>query len=75
MVEICMSRIRNNFYGNPRSNKKVTRFDAKLAFFKEISSLLLTNQHNSLFIILTYQNKELPIKIKQSSENSNESVF
>ena len=70
-----MSRIRTNFYGNPRSNKKVTRFDAKLAFFKEISSLLLTNQHNSLFIITTYQNKVLSIKIKQSSENSNESVF
>ena len=36
---------------------------------------MLTNQNKALFIKLANQNKVLCIKIKQSSENSRESVF
>ena len=32
-----------NFYGNSSRNKNVTRFDSKIAFFKEIPLLMLTN--------------------------------
>ena len=41
-----------------------TRFDSKLAFFKKISLLMLTNQNKAFFVILTNQNKVLSIKIK-----------
>ena len=45
-------RICANFYGNSSRNKKVTCFDSKLAFLKEIPLLMLTNQNKALFIIL-----------------------
>ena len=44
-------------------------------FFKEIPLLMLTNQNKAFFIILINQNKVLCIRIKQSSQNSRESVF
>ena len=57
-------RICANFYGNPIRNKKFTRFNSKLDFLRPF-----------FLLILTKQNKALCIKIKQSSENSPESVF
>ena len=74
-LKTFLLRIRANFYGNSSSNKRVTRFDLKIAFSKEIPLLMLTNQNKGLFIMLINQNKLLCIKIKQSSENSRESVF
>ena len=44
-------------------------------FLKEIPSLMLTNQNKALFIILINQNEVLCIRIKQSSQNSRESMF
>ena len=66
--QALLLRIRTNFYGTPTINKKVTHFDAKLAF------LMLINQNKALFIILNNANKVLCIKIKHSLENSHESV-
>ena len=43
--------------------------------FKEISLFMLTNQNKALLIISINQNEVLCIKIKQSSQNSLESVF
>ena len=68
-------RRRANFHGNSSRSKKVTFFDSKLVFFKEIPLLMLTNQNKAFFIILINQNKVLCIRIKQSSQNSRESVF
>ena len=42
---------------------------------KKTPLLMLTNQNKVLFIILTNPNKVFRIKIKQSSENSRESVY
>ena len=67
-------RIRANFYGTPTRHNQVTHFDSELDFLKKTPSLMLTNQNNALFIILTNPNKVLCIKIKQSLENSRESV-
>ena len=51
------------------------RFSFKTCFFKEIPLLMPTNQNKALFIIVNIQNKALRFKIKQSSENSHESLF
>ena len=62
-----------NFNGNSSRNKEVT--GSKLAFFKEIPLLMLTNQNKALFFILINQNEVLCARKKQSSQNSRESVF
>ena len=46
-----------------------TRFDSKLFFFLKVPLLMLTNQNKAFFIVLTYQNKVLCIKIMRSSES------
>ena len=43
--------------------------------FKEISLFMLSNQNKALLIILINQNEVFCIRIKQSSQNSRESVF
>ena len=43
--------------------------------FKEISLFMLSNQNKALLIILINQNEAFCIRIKQSSQNSRESVF
>ena len=70
LLKICA-----NFYENSSSNKKVTRFDSKLAFFKEIPLLMLTNQNKALFVVLMNQNEVLCIRIKQNLQNFCERVF
>ena len=57
-----------------REIKEITHFDSKLVFLKKTPLLMLTNQTKALFIILNNPNKVLCIKIKQSLENSRESV-
>ena len=63
-------RICVNFYGTLVGNKKVTYFGSKLDFFKKTPLWWC----RGLFIILTNPKNVLCIKIKQSSENSRESL-
>ena len=68
-------RIRPNFYGNSSRNKKFTRFDSKIAFFKEIPLLLLTSQYKALFFILINQNQYCASKQSKGQKTAVKACF